>query len=290
MLQAWVMAARPKTLTAALVPIMAATALVFAIGFSVQWWISLLALAASLLIQVGTNFVNDALDFKKGADTHERLGPLRVTAQGIFSYRQVMLAAVGCFILAVVCGVPLVIYGGSPILIVGLVSVFFGYGYTAGPFPLAYLGLGDLFVILFFGLIAVGGLVFLQMGALPVEALVLGLQIGFHCTVLIAINNLRDINQDIMVNKKTLPVRFGKTFARWEIALLSFLPFMINIYWLVKGYWWAAGLPLLALPLAFKLTYSVFKTEPSSQYNRFLTQGAGLHLLFGALISVGLFL
>lgn len=286
----WILAARPKTLTAALVPILAATALVYAMGFQVQWWISGLALLASLFIQVGTNYVNDALDFKKGADTETRLGPKRVTAAGVFSYRQVMIAAVICFLLAVACGVPLVLHGGTPILVIGLFSVFFGYAYTGGPFPLAYLGLGDLFVVLFFGLIAVGGLAFLQVGGWMKEAMVLGFQIGLHCTILLAINNLRDVNQDGLVNKKTLPVRFGLKFGRFEVALLCFIPFLLNAYWLYRGLWWAGALPFLALPLAIKLSLLVFKTEPSAEYNRFLGMGAGLHLIFGVLISVGLFL
>lgn len=286
-LKSWLLASRPKTLTAAVVPIVAATSLVHVLGFGVKWWVSGLALLASLFIQIGTNFVNDALDFKKGADTETRIGPQRVTASGHFSYRTVMMAAGLCFFLAMLCGVPLVIEGGLPILGIGLLSLFFGYGYTGGPFPLAYLGLGDLFVILFFGLIAVMGLVYLHTGVWVFEAFVLGLQIGLHCTILIAINNLRDVNQDVLVGKRTLPVRFGKSFGRWEIATLCFAPFVMNLYWLNKGFGWASALPLLLLPHAYRLTLLVFKTEPSPEYNGFLAKGAGLHLLFGLMLSVG---
>jgi 1,4-dihydroxy-2-naphthoate octaprenyltransferase len=210
-----------------------------------------------------------------------------VGQSGIFSFNTVMLMAAFCFVLAVICGVPLVLHGGLPILVIGLLSVLFGYIYTAGPYPLAYLGLGDLFVILFFGLVAVGGVVFLQVGRWLEEALVLGLQIGLHATVLIAINNLRDMEGDIKVGKYTLPVRFGKRFARSEILALCFLPFFINIYWFSKGYYWAAGLPFLCLPLAARISFLVFNFEPSLIYNDFLAKGAGLHLLFGLLLAVG---
>jgi 1,4-dihydroxy-2-naphthoate polyprenyltransferase len=287
-LKSWILAARPKTLTAALVPIVGGTALTKALGFPILWWISGLAFLASICIQVGTNLVNDAIDFKKGADTETRIGPQRVTQSGIFSFRIVMIMAGVCFAVATICGVPLVLHGGVPILIIGLVSILFGYAYTAGPFPLAYLGLGDVFVVLFFGLVAVGGLVFLQNGSWPEEAIVLGLQIGMHATVMIAINNLRDIAGDSLVGKKTLPVRFGKTFGRLEISILCLLPFALNIYWLNKGFYWAGALPFLTLPLAVYLCFSVFKFEPSPLYNQFLARGAGLHLIFGALLSCGL--
>ncbi|WP_374021223.1 prenyltransferase [Bdellovibrio bacteriovorus] len=170
---------------------------------------------------------------------------------------------------------------------IGIASVLMGYSYTAGPFPLAYLGLGDLFVILFFGLLAVMGIVFLNTGEWMQEAFVLGLQIGFHATVLIAINNLRDHSGDALVNKKTLAVRFGVKFSRYEIATLCFLPFVLNLYWWFEGYKIPAMLSMFALPLAFKITKNVFGTEPSPAYNKFLGQAAGLHLVFGLLLAIG---
>ncbi|UXR64913.1 1,4-dihydroxy-2-naphthoate octaprenyltransferase [Bdellovibrio bacteriovorus] len=281
------LAFRPKTLTAALVPCVAGTALVKAIGLSWNGWVLFYALMASFLIQIGTNLVNDAVDFKKGADTEKRIGPQRITQAGILTANQVMLLGSLCFLLAVLCGIPLVLKGGWVIVAIGVASVLMGYSYTAGPFPLAYLGLGDLFVILFFGLLAVMGIVFLNTGEWMSEAFVLGLQIGFHATTLIAINNLRDHSGDRLVNKKTLAVRFGVGFSRWEIAALSFLPFVLNLYWWFEGYKIAALVSLLALPLAFKLTKNVFNTEPSPAYNKFLGQAAGLHLVFGLLIALG---
>jgi 1,4-dihydroxy-2-naphthoate polyprenyltransferase len=286
----WVMAFRPKTLTAAIVPIFSATALVFALKFPIDWTVSFLALLASICIQIGTNLVNDAVDFKKGADTEKRLGPQRVTQSGLFSGRTVMMVAGFFFFLAVLCGAPLVLRGGWPILLIGIFSVLFGYGYTAGPFPLAYRGLGDFFVVMFFGLIAVTGLFYLHTFQWRSEPFILGLQVGFHCAVLIAVNNLRDIEGDRLVNKKTLPVRFGKSFARYEIAVLCFLPFVLQLYWWQLGFLWAAIAALASIPLAIIIVRSIFLTEPSPIYNQFLGKAAGLHLLFAGLLSLGFLL
>ena len=261
-----------------------------ALQLPIHWWISILALAASLFIQIGTNLVNDAVDFKKGADNSDRIGPQRVTQAGVFSSRAVMGMGSAFFLAAVLCGIPLVNHGGWPILGIGVAAVICGYAYTAGPFPLAYRGLGDFFVILFFGVIATSGLFYLHTHQWRIEALVLGLQVGFHCTVLIAVNNLRDVEGDRLVNKKTLPVRFGKQFARNEIAILSFVPFLLLIYWVQVGFGWSLLLALLPVPLAFKLVKKVFSTEPSPIYNSFLAQAAGLHVLFGVLLSIGLLL
>lgn len=281
------LAFRPKTLTAALVPCLAGTALVKAIGLSWNGAVLFYALAASFLIQIGTNLVNDAVDFKKGADTEKRIGPQRITQAGILTANQVMALGSLCFGLAILCGIPLVMKGGMVIVAIGIASVLMGYSYTAGPFPLAYLGLGDLFVIIFFGLLAVMGMVFLNTGEWMLEALILGLQIGFHATTLIAINNLRDHQGDALVNKKTMAVRFGVKFSRYEIAILAFLPFVMNLYWWFEGYKIAAIVPMFALPLAVKLTKNVFNTEPGPAYNKFLGQAAGLHLVFGLLIALG---
>lgn len=297
-LKFWLLAARPKTLTAAIVPIFVGSALAWRmhqLDSSTQpftWSLSVVAwaLLASIFIQIATNLVNDAIDFKKGADTEARIGPQRVTQSGIFSAKQVMGMAFVFFGLAVLCGIPLVQIGGWPILGIGLVSLLMGYSYTGGPFPLAYLGLGDLFVVLFFGLIAVGGVFFLHTHQYSPEALMAGLQVGLHCTVLIAINNLRDVHGDAQVGKRTLAVRLGVRMAKIEIVALCSLPFLLNIYWLSLGYVWAAVLPLLALPLAIKISKFILRHEPSAQYNQILAVGAGLHLVFGLLFTIGILL
>lgn len=278
---------RPKTLTAAVVPCIAGTALAVALNGPVALQILVYALISALFIQVGTNLVNDAMDFKKGADTEERIGPRRITQSRVLSFRQVMALASLSFLLAIVAGIPLVMHGGWPIVLIGLISVLMGYAYTSGPYPLAYVGLGEVFVFLFFGLVAVGGMFYLQSGAISLDALVLGAQIGLHASVLIAINNLRDSSTDVKAGKRTLAVRFGVRATKFMISVFCLLPFLLNFYWLSK-YPIAVGLSTVALIPAIRLVISIWKTPPSPQYNRFLAMGAGLHLLFGVLLSVGL--
>ncbi len=286
-LKSVILAFRPKTLTAALVPCVAATALVPALGYQIDWQVFWFALLASFFIQIGTNLVNDAVDFKKGADTEKRIGPQRITQAGILSANQVMGLATLFFILAILCGIPLVIKGGGQIVIIGILSVLMGYAYTAGPFPLAYLGLGDLFVVIFFGLVAVSGMVFLHTGLWLKESLILGLQIGLHATVLIAINNLRDSVGDGLVNKKTLAVRFGPEFVRYEILFLTTVPFALNAYWLQRGWTWTWLLTLPLIGLVIFINKNIRRHKPGPIYNQFLGQSAALHLFFGLLLSLG---
>jgi 1,4-dihydroxy-2-naphthoate octaprenyltransferase len=282
------MAVRPKTLTAAVAPVIVATALVKAEHFPVIWWISFCALLSAVFIQIGTNFVNDAIDFKKGADTETRTGPRRVTQSGLLTHRQVMGAAFFCFFVAFLLGIPLVAQGGWPIVAIGLVSIALGYGYTGGPFPLAYKGLGDLFVILFFGLVAIAGVFYLQTGELRWSCMVAGLQIGFLTTVLIAINNLRDAPEDEKVGKKTLAVRFGLNFARVEIAFLAVTPVFLGVFWYRTGVFDAAILPMMCVPIVRRILAGVFKTAPGAAYNTFLGMAALLQMLFGATLAAGL--
>jgi 1,4-dihydroxy-2-naphthoate octaprenyltransferase len=165
--RALLLTARPKTLAASVVPVLVGTALVAAEGFHVAAWISLFAVLSAMMIQIATNFVNDAIDFVKGADGETRLGEARATQSGWFTGRQVMAMALLFFALAMLFGIPLVWQGGAAILTIGLVSLLMGYAYTGGPFPLAYLGLGDLFVVIFFGLVAVGGVFFMHLHRQP---------------------------------------------------------------------------------------------------------------------------
>ena len=178
-------------------------------------------------------------------------------------------------------GLPLVVHGGWPIVVIGILSLVFGYAYTGGPYPLAYVGLGDVFVVLFFGLVAVGGTYYLQTLTFNAGAFVAGLQVGLMATVLIAINNLRDVEQDSEAHKKTLVVRFGQSFARYEIQSLVILTFLLNLFWVNRGYVWATVLPFLALPLSISLVKSVWREPPGPVFNRFLAQAGALHLFFG---------
>lgn len=286
--QALWLAFRPKTLTAAVVPVAVGTALLNAENYTIQWPLTIFALLGALFIQIGTNLFNDLIDFKKGADTSERLGPQRATHSGWFSEKFVLAAAVISFLAATVCGVPLVIAGGWPIVWVGLLSLLLGYVYTGGPRPLAYVGLGDIFVILFFGLVAVVTTHFLHSQEWSVRALIAGFQVGFLATVLIAINNTRDMQQDQKANKLTLAVRFGLKFSRLEITSLIVLSYLLQLVWFYQNWIWAFLLPMLTLPMALKLLQKIWSTPPGREYNQFLVQAAQMHLLFGLLLAVGM--
>ncbi len=294
-LRSWWMAARPKTLSAAWVPVLVATALSARFSGQFNGMVLACALLSSLFIQVATNLFNDAIDHRKGADTEARLGPTRVTASGMISSRAVFTAGWLCAAVAFSLGIPLVLQGGLPILAVGVVSLFLAYGYTGGPFPLAYLGLGDLFVILFFGLIAVGGTTYLHSGsiesfeALAAPALMAGLQIGLWAAVLIAINNFRDSAEDLRNKKLTLAARFGTRFSRIEISTLLFLPFLVGAaYWPSAGAPLAGLLPLLTLPVAFLIARRIWLWQPSPAFNGLLALAGALHAVAGLLLAGGL--
>lgn len=287
-LYSWLLAFRFKTLTAALVPVMVATALVWATGQFYELWVSLYALLGAFAIQIATNLLNDAIDFKKGADTEERVGPQRVTQSGRLSVKQVWVMGLFFLFLAICFGIPLVIRGGVPIVVLGLASLFLAYGYTGGPFPLAYLGLGDLFVILFFGLFAVGGTAYLHSLEVTLMMLVAGFQIGFLSTVLIAVNNLRDSGTDKNVNKKTLAVRFGDSFVRAEIALLLVLSYALNFYYLVALREVHVLITFAVLPLAILIVWMVYDIQDKSKLNKVLGLSALHQVLFSTLLSMGL--
>jgi 1,4-dihydroxy-2-naphthoate octaprenyltransferase len=286
----WILAFRPKTLTAAVVPIVAASAFLYSQYQMFDVRIFVVTLLCALFIQIATNLFNDAIDFKKGADTADRIGPTRVTAAGLIPIQYVWFAAGLFLLLAFVLGSWLVAQGGWTILVIGMISLFLAYSYTGGPFPLAYLGLGDLFVILFFGVIAVMGYGFLQLKQFTTELFVLGLQVGLLCAVLIAVNNLRDVDTDKLVGKKTIPVRFGKQVARYEIAGLIIAPLLLNFYWWGRGLSMVPLMTLMVLPLAGFIIHFVFTNEPSKAFNGLLAKSALLHLSFGVLASVGFLL
>lgn len=283
----WLVAIRFKTLIAALVPVTVATALCLSLNVFFEWWVSVYALLGAFSIQIATNLLNDAIDFKKGADTEERIGPKRVTQSGLLSERQVWLMGLFFLLLACVFGFPLVLRGGAPIVVLGLVSLFLAYGYTGGPFPLAYLGLGDLFVILFFGLFAVVGTSYLHALSLHPSMIVAGFQIGFLSTVLIAVNNLRDSETDKKVNKKTLAVRFGDSFVKGEIVLLIVLTYCLNFYYLIAMGKVHTIMSFLALPLAGLVIGMVFSIKDKQHLNKVLGLSALHQLLFSLLLSIG---
>lgn len=286
-LKAWFLACRPRTLPVSVPPIIVGTMLASRQVDHINWLLVGCTLLCSLGIQIGTNLVNDALDFKKGADAVGRLGPKRMTQEGLLSFQQVLVAGCVCFAFALICGIPLMLAGGWPLVFILLLSVTCGYLYTGGPIPLAYTGISDLFVLIFFGWVSTGTMYYLQTGKVDFSCLLAATQIGLLAIVPHAINNLRDHVSDALVNKKSLAVRLGPRFARWEITLLSLIPFGLGLLWLKEGYLWMAVLPLFSLPAIVRNIRSIWLKEPSPQYNEFLAKSAICQLLFGSLLALG---
>jgi 1,4-dihydroxy-2-naphthoate octaprenyltransferase len=286
----WWAAFRPRTLTAAAIPVVTASALAYLLTGVQQLGLTALALGGALAIQISTNLFNDVLDFKKGADGSARKGPVRQTAAGLISPEAMYRAALLFLMIAAACGIPLVMIGGWPIVVIGLVSMFLAYAYTGGPLPLAYVGLGDLFVVLFFGVIAVMGTYFVLTLQWSGDALVLGLQIGLLAAVLIAINNARDAEEDAKVGKMTLAARFGLAFTRWQILIFYSLAFGLNLYWWQRGLHLPALLSVLALPHAVYVVIWLWRHEPDETYNRLLARSAASHFFFGFGFMLGCFL
>ncbi|MFA6286842.1 MAG: 1,4-dihydroxy-2-naphthoate polyprenyltransferase [Opitutaceae bacterium] len=213
----WAEAARPRTLPAAVSPVLVATAMALRDG-GFDAAAALACLVFALLIQIGTNFANDYYDFIKGADTAERVGPRRAVAAGLIAPAVMKRAMIGVFVIAFLAGLTLLNYGGWPLLVVGVASIICGIAYTGGPYPLGYNGLGDVFVFVFFGLVAVGTTYFVQTGQLWGEVLLIGAGIGGLATNILVVNNYRDADTDAKAGKRTLVVRFGRRFARVQFA------------------------------------------------------------------------
>jgi len=284
---AWFLALRPKTLTAALVPVAVGTGLARATHGVTDWVVVLCALGGAACIQIATNLFNDAIDFGKGSDTEERVGPMRVTQAGLISPRTVMLGGVIFLALATLCGIPLIVKGGWLVAGVGAASLACAYVYTGGPAPLAYRGLGDLFVMIFFGLVAVSVTHFLHVGVFTPISLVAGVQVGSWAVTLLAVNNLRDVETDAKADKRTLPVRFGAGFGRIEVAVSALLPFALGAVWWWEVSPWATLLPLAALPLAALVIRGVHVDAPGEIYNRHLARAAATQLVGGTMLTVG---
>jgi len=310
-LSAWWLAARPKTLTASIAPVAVATALAYAAG-AFHAGAALAALAGALLIQVGTNLANDLLDFRRGADTAERLGPTRVVQSGLISQRAVALGAGAAFALAALFGLYLVSVGGVPILVLGIAAIASGVAYTAGPAPLAYVGLGDLFVMAFFGVAAVAGTYFVQAKAalagpaqaaalalLP-HAMALGVAVGALSAAILTINNLRDIPTDRAAGKRTLAVRLGEARTRRYLVALIACAFAIPVVLAVVSALMGAPMPpgaatfavlpiVLALaPRAAGIARAVAGGAAGQALNPLLGRTARLQLAHAALIALAL--
>jgi len=286
----WVMGARPATLPASIAPVLVGTAAGVHDGaFALLPFLS--ALMAAVLIQVGANLANDLFDFEKGADTSQRLGPPRITQSGLASPQQVRLAMILSFGVATLIGLYLISVGGWPILLIGVFSIAAGIAYTGGPWPLGYHGLGDLFVFIFFGLVAVMGSAYLQTSVLSLTAFAAALPVGCPVTALLVVNNLRDIETDQRADKRTLAVRLGAPLTRAQYTLLLLLPYVLVTGFVARGVFpQACWLVWLTLPLAASLIRTVVHGAEGRALNAVLKGTGQLHLLFSLVLAGGLIL
>jgi 1,4-dihydroxy-2-naphthoate octaprenyltransferase len=287
-LKLWFMAARPRTLPAALAPILIGTALAFGSG-KMNPWAALACLVGALLLQIGTNLANDYFDFVKGADTADRIGPTRVTQAGLIAPKVVRNAFLLTFALVALPGAYLMYLGGWPVLVVGILSVLSGIAYTGGPFPLGYNGLGDLFVFIFFGLVAVSGTFYVQTGLLPPEVILAAVGPGLLSTAILVVNNLRDMKTDAVTGKRTLAVRFGAGFVRTEYLLCILGAALIPLLLLVVSPTPHPGAlaALLFLIPAVGPVRKVMAMEADPRLNPVLGETGKLLLIYSLLFSLG---
>jgi len=289
-LKAWILATRPKTLPAAVAPVIVGAALAAADNQFAPWPVAS-ALLAALLLQIGVNLANDYFDSVKGIDTQERLGPIRVTQSGLIPPGRVKAAILMAFLTAIIIGVYLVAIGGWPIIIIGLVCVLVALTYSGGPYPLASHGLGDIFAFIFFGWVAVCGTYYLQALRVTPLALLAGTQIGLLITAILVVNNLRDIETDRRSGKITLAVRIGARGSKLEYILLTSTAYIpLPLIWLAGWHTAWILLPLLSLPVAVFLQNKLLRSTPGSKLNQLLAATAGLSLLFSVLMAIGLIL
>ncbi|HEX4621546.1 MAG TPA: 1,4-dihydroxy-2-naphthoate polyprenyltransferase [Myxococcaceae bacterium] len=285
-MRVWLLACRPATLVAAFVPVAVGTACAIAEGHF-RLGPALAALLGAVFIQIGTNLANDVYDFERGADTAERLGPTRAVQAGLLTRGQVRGGMVIAFGLATLAGAYLTAVSGPWVVAVGLVSIACGVAYTGGPFPLGYHGLGDVFVLAFFGVVAVGGTARAETGQVSALALWASLPVGALATAILVVNNLRDRETDAKAGKRTLAVRWGATAAVAEYALLLALAYAVPVGVAVSSRAPGALLPLLTVPLAVSLLRAVAR-ERGRDLNRRLGGTARLLLLHGIAWAVGL--
>ena len=283
-LQAWFLACRPKTLPVSLSPVLVGTAIAWHDNATLLWLPLLAAAFGAALIQIGTNLFNDIGDFLRGTDTPQRLGPKRATAEGWLTPGEVKAGAWLSFALAFLCGIYLVAHGGWPIVVIGLASLAAGWAYTSGPKPIAYGPLGECFVFLFFGLIAVGGSYYLQTLTLTPGALIAATLVGLHAAAVITVNNYRDLDGDAKSGKNTLAVRCGRRITKRIYAAEMLAPYALLP--LLHSLGWRAALPLLSLPLALKLIHRFQHEAPGPVFNRILAATAGLQLAFAILLTL----
>jgi len=286
-LRVWLMAIRPPTLSAAVAPVVVGAALadrdeVFAAGPAAA------ALFGALALQVGANLANDVADFRRGADSEGRLGPVRVTQQGLLSQRQVLAGSVVAFVLAAVAGVYLTAVAGWPVIAIGVTSIAAAVAYTAGPWPYGYRGLGEPFVFLFFGVVAVVGTYFVQAEEVSGDAVAAALPVALTVTAILVVNNVRDIDTDRAAGKRTLAVLLGRRLARVQFVIVVAAAYLgLGGLWTLDGFSARVLLPWLSVPLAISPLRAVLRRVDGPSLNGALRDTARLHLVFGVLLAAG---
>ena len=287
-INAWILATRPKTLPAAVAPVMVGSALAFSHG-SFALLPALAALLVALLLQIGVNLANDYFDYIKGIDSNERLGPVRVTQSGLISPTRVKTAVGFTLGLAGLPGLYLVYIGGWPVILIGAASILAALAYSGGPYPLASNALGDLFVFIFFGLVAVCGTYYVQTLALTAVVVLMGADVGLLITAILVVNNLRDIDTDGKTGKHTLAVRLGARGSKIEFSLLLAVaycgPFML---WVCGVFSIWVLLPFVSAPLAWRLVQIIRHTKGEPMLNQTLASTAKLAFIFSLLLAIGI--
>jgi 1,4-dihydroxy-2-naphthoate octaprenyltransferase len=287
-LNIWLEATRPKTLPAAVTPVLLGTAMAYQAG-AMRLLPAAICMGFALLVQIGTNFANDYLDGVKGTDTEARLGPQRAVATGLVLPGTMKWAAIGILAVAFCLGLSLIAFGGWYLLAVGVASVVCAWIYTGGPYPLAYNGLGDIFVVLFFGLIAVGCTFYVQTGFVNTEVFLLGLAVGLVVNNLLVVNNYRDIEEDRLADKRTLVVLLGRRWALFQYSLSLFWAGAVLVWLVFKGYGIAVLLGWLPICFGFYQLRKLTRSVHAKDYLVCLKGAAVVVVGYGLFVSFGLF-
>ena len=284
----WILASRLKTLPAAISPVLVGVSLAIHDG-EFKPFIAFMTLLAAVLIQIGANFANDVYDFLKGSDREDRLGPTRATQSGLIPPENMKKGMCLVFAMAICVGFYLASIGGWPIVWIGLASIASAIAYTGGPYPLGYHGWGDVFVFIFFGIIAVPGTYYLQSGIVSYDSILLGIPLGALSTAILIVNNLRDADTDIKSDKRTLAVRFGKPFVKIEYIVMMVIAFATPIY--ILQFWdeFSLYIILFLLPISIQHIQSLY-TKTGEALNEVLVDTAKFLFHFSLLLSIGLIL
>lgn len=287
-IQAWILASRPKTLPAAVGPVLVGTAAAYRDGY-LNLLVTALALLGAISLQIESNFANDYFDFIKGVDNEKRVGPTRALQAGLLTKKEMQVGIIVNIFVSGLIGLYLIYVGGLPILVIGVSSIIFAILYSGGPYPLSALGLGDLFVFMFFGLVAVPGTYFVISGTINPLVFLLSIPVGFLITAILVVNNYRDYDLDLEAGKKTFAHLLGKGGTRYYFAFLIFSPFVVPLYFfLFEPYSPTILFPLGAIPLAIKIVRQFWTAEDLQLLNPTLAETAKLSLLYSLLLSLGL--